>query len=159
VKRPVLHEIFPYGGEVVGHRLSLWLIVGCSCCAVLAQAVMTFYGYFADGKETLRWSTSEQRYHCRKIERVTKVFMLLARQKNPGPTLFSCPRGTTASVRERLGICWRIKLQNSIHVGDIQSPGSHISSQKQRRCFGSRAGVCERIQRSRPGRRGKVTVK
>jgi hypothetical protein len=54
-----------------------------------------------------------------KNARVTKIFMLLACQENPGPTLFASTRGTTASMRERLGICGRIELQNDIHVGDI----------------------------------------
>jgi hypothetical protein len=45
--------------------------------------------------------------------------MLLACQEDPGPTLFSGTRGTTASMGERLGICGRVELQNDIHIGEI----------------------------------------
>ena len=51
VKGSILQEMFPYGGKIGRHCLSLRLILGHSCYAILAQAPMAFYGNFTNGEE------------------------------------------------------------------------------------------------------------
>ena len=119
MKCPVLQEVFPYRSKIGGHCLSLWLIAGASYYAIFVQAPMSFHGYFANGKEILiikgvRMSIPNPDDAC-----ITKIVVFLARQENPGSTLFSSTRGTTASMRECFGICGRVELQNTIYIRDI----------------------------------------
>jgi hypothetical protein len=120
VKRPVSQEMLSYCGKVGRNRLGFWLVVGASCHAVLAQAPAAFHRYFTNGEKILELNISISAPVSQPINAcVTKVFMLLACQENPGPALFSGTCSTTTSMRERLGICGWIELQNYIHIRDI----------------------------------------
>ena len=119
VKGPILQEMSPYCGKIGRHCLSLWLIHGHSCYPMLAQAPMAFYGNFANGEEILRLKNVRTPTPQPNDARVTEILIFLANQENPRPTLFSCTRGTTASMRKRLGICRWVELQNRVHIRDI----------------------------------------
>jgi len=86
---------------------------------MLAQALMAFYGNFANGEEILRLKNVRTSMLQPNNASVTEILMFLASQENPRPTLLSGTRSTTASMRKRLGICGWVELQNRVHIGDI----------------------------------------
>lgn len=116
VKGSVLQKMFLYCGKIGRHCMSLRLILGHSCCARLAQALMAFYGNFANGEEILILKNVRTPILQPKRAYVTEILMFLASQENPRPTLFSGTRSTTASMRKRLGIGGWVKLQYRVHI-------------------------------------------
>lgn len=63
VKGSILQEMFPYCGKIGRHCLRLQFILGHSCYAMFAQALMAFYGNFANGEKILRLKMLERQYY------------------------------------------------------------------------------------------------
>ena len=143
MKCSVLQEMLPYCGKIGRYSLSIWLTVGHSCNAVHVQGPMAFHGNFANGEEILRSKNIRTLILLPNSACITKILIFLVCQKDPGPTLFSGARSTTASMRKGLGIRGWIELQNCVHIRNIQSSCCNIGSQEQRRRLGSRTGICK----------------
>jgi hypothetical protein len=122
--------MIPYCGKIGRYCLSLWLTVGHSCNAVLAQGPMTFHGNFTNGKEILKSNDIRTPVSRSDSACITKILTFLACQENPCPSLFSSTRSTTASMGKGLGVRGWIELQYYVHIRNVQSSCCNIGSQE-----------------------------